>query len=92
MNTNARRSRLAAAAAAVVAAYLVQGLIRRPAWRANVAWALHSWWRPADREAYWQQAAGDVIDPWDTFLRRGGTSRGARGRQPSAAPSAGGSR
>jgi len=82
VNAGNRPGRLAAASiTAVCAACLLQGFIRRPGWRGSLAWVLHSWWRPADRDAHWQQAIGEAVDPWDKLLR--GSGAGGRG-SPSA--------
>ncbi len=80
----------AALVAAGCAAYLAQSLVRRPSWRGTVAWAVHSWWHPADREARWEQVAGDFIDPWDKiFSGKGAGSRGAGSVQTQPASSLG---
>jgi hypothetical protein len=70
------RSLILAPLAILGAAYLAQGFVRKASWRANVAWSVKSWWRPADREARWQQAVGRAVDPWDRMLH----GEGARGR------------
>jgi hypothetical protein len=87
MNESGRFSKLfLASTLAVSAVYLLQGLARKPGWRGNVAWVIHSWWRPADREAHWQQAAGDFVDPWDKLVHARGAGRrgGSRPSQPAS--------
>ena len=60
---------LAAAALGVAALGSVAAMLSKPDSRANLAWTLASWRRPADRNASWQQKAGKRVAPLDRIKR-----------------------
>ena len=73
-----------------LATAVLAGLLRNPAWRANLAWMLRTWIRPPDRESVWEQESGVRLDPWDRLVHASGGRRGTGGTQehPQAAPAA----
>ncbi|MGI8551938.1 MAG: hypothetical protein ACR2PL_14300 [Dehalococcoidia bacterium] len=67
--TRSERGRLAVLSLGAAAAAGLALLLRDQEARANLAWTLASWKRPAGADAHWQQRAGRRIDPLGRLKR-----------------------